>query len=193
MRGGQRSIEEPVIWGQIPPKGELYVFMWYVIYVKNGHEEESAEILKRLVLKEGEDAFVMMAVRMFRVKKEWQEVKRAAFPNYVFVITEDTDDFRIRMKKMLPEARMLRVGDAVSPISKEEETMLTVLGGEEHCLWPVRCCQEGSRVRITEGPMAGRAGILKWVNVRQRIAGISLQLFGQETVVKIGIEVVREV
>ena len=193
MRGGTADIRLPVIWGQMPPKGGLYGFMWYVIYVKNGHEEESAEILKRLVLRDGEEAFVMMAVRMLRIKKEWQEIKRVAFPNYVFVITEDTDDLRIRMKKVLPGAGMLRVGDTVSPISKDEETMLTMLGGEEHCLRPMRCYQEGSTVRIAEGPMAGREGILKWVNARQRIAGISLQLFGQETIVKIGIEVVKEV
>ena len=168
--------------------------MWYVIQVQAKHETAVVEKChERDVLLPGEDVFTMLSERMVKERGEWKKKTAPAFQKYIFAETDDTDGFRIRLKKVQELAKMLGVDDNIVPIYPEEQEMLQKLGGKEHVIRYSEGYMLGDKLVVTEGPMKGMEGIVKWVDRHQRIAGIEVFLLGRQVVVKMGVGVLKKV
>ena len=46
---------------------------------------------------------------------------------------------------------------------------------------------------VTDGPMKGMEGRVKWVDRHQRIAGIEVMLLGRKVMVKMGVGILKKV
>lgn len=167
--------------------------MWYVIQVQALRELAVAEKCRRDVLIPGEDVFVMMVERLLRKGRKWERGEEPAFQKYVFaeLIEGLVDDFRIRLRQVDELAKVLKVGEEVAPILPEEEAFLKRLGGPEHVIRASEGYMLGEKLIITEGPMKGMEGLVKWSNRRQRVVGVAVSLMGQETIVRMGVEFVK--
>lgn len=168
--------------------------MWYVIQVQARHETAVVEKChERNVLLPGEDVFTILSERMVKERGQWKKKAEPAFQKYIFAETEDTDGFRIRLRKVSELAKMLGVDDSIVPIYPEEQEMLQKLGGEEHVIRYSEGYILGEKLVVTEGPMKGMEGLVKWIDRHQRIAGIEIFLLGRQVTVKMGIGVLKRV
>lgn len=168
--------------------------MWYVIQVQARHEQAVVEKChERNVLLPGEDVFTILSERMVKERGEWKKKEEPAFQKYIFAETEDTNGFRIRLRNVQELAKMLGVDDSIVPIYPEEQEMLQRLGGEEHVIRYSEGYMLGEKLIVTEGPMKGMEGYVKWVDRHQRIAGIEIFLLGRQLIVKMGIGVLKRV
>ncbi len=135
----------------------------------------------------------MMAERMYRKGGEWKKKQEPAFQKYIFAAIEDVDDFRIRLRKVGETAKILGVGDEIVPIDPQEEALLETLGGPEHVISMSKGYLEGEKLVVTEGPLQGMEGTVRWLNARQKVVGVAVSLLGREVVVRLGVEAVKRV
>ena len=166
--------------------------MWYVMWVRARHEEEIIRQCKRL-LKDDEEVFVMYVERLRRSGKEWIAHRELAFKNYVFADVKDVDNFRLQIRKIPDLTKLLQVGEEIIPIYPDEENLLRTIGGEDHVIRPSRGHYEGEKIIVTDGPLKGQESVIKWVDRRQRIVGIEVQLMNRTVEVKLGAEFVKTV
>lgn len=168
--------------------------MWYVIQVQARHETAVVEkCLTRGVLLPGEDIFTILSERMVKEHGEWKKKTEAAFQKYIFAETADTDGLRIRLRNVEEMTKMLGVDDRIVPIHPEEQELLEKLGGEEHIIRYSEGYVANEKLVVTEGPMKGMEGLVKWTDRHQRIAGIEMDLLGQKVTVKMGIGILKRV
>lgn len=168
--------------------------LWYVIQVQARHEIAVVEKCHaRNVLLPGEDVFTILSERMVKESGEWKKKTEVAFQKYIFAETEDTDGFRIRLRKIEEMARMLRVDDKIVPIYPEEQELLQKLGGAGHVIRYSEGYMAGEKLVVTEGPMKGMEGLVKWTDRHQRIAGIEMDLIGQKVTVRMGVGILKRI
>lgn len=168
--------------------------MWYVIQVQARHETAVVEKCHaRNVLLPGEDVFTILSERMVKERGEWKKKTEVAFQKYIIAETEDTDSFRIRLRRVEEMAKMLGVDDRIVPIYPEEQELLEKLGGAEHVIRYSEGYMAGEKLVVTEGPMKGMEGRVKWTDRHQRIAGIEMFLLGHSITVKMGVGILKRV
>ncbi len=165
--------------------------MWYVIQVMACHESEMVTRCRQII-KDGEEVFTMMTERQERRNGQWQPKQFVTFQKYIFVDTDDPDDFRIRLHDVIGMTKMLGIGDDIIPISPEEEGFLKRIGGEDHIIGRISAFCEGDKVSIMTGPFAGMEGCVEWTDKRQRLIGIRVGFMNRETVIKLGAEFIRK-
>ena len=106
--------------------------MWYVIQVYTGRELEIARQCRERVMIEGEDVFVPLAERWTKIRGERTLITSRLFPGYVFIETDQIEDFHRRLNRIYAMTKVLRTGEAMTPIHPEEEAYLRRLGGDGH-------------------------------------------------------------
>lgn len=141
----------------------------------------------------GEDVFTILSERMVKESGEWKKKTEVAFQKYIFAETEDTDGFRIRLRKVEEMARMLSVDDKIVPIYPEEQELLQKLGGAGHVIRYSEGYMAGEKLVVTDGPMKGMEGLVKWTDRHQRIAGIEMDLIGQKVTVRMGVGILKRI
>lgn len=168
--------------------------MWYVIQVQCRHEAETAEMCQARAARDGEKVFVMMSERLMRKTDGiWEKRQQVAFPGYIFAETGDIQGLRIRLRDVGTMMKVLAIGDEMKPIFPEEEELLRNLGGEEHIIRSSEGFKAGEKLVVTDGPLKGYEGRIKWVNIHRKIAAIEIEILGQKVVVKLGIEFLKKV
>lgn len=104
---------------------------WYVIQVYTGREEEILRQCRQRVAKAGEEVFVPMAERMTKVNGKWTLVETRLFSGYVFIVTDDPWDLYMRLKQIKAMTKLLKTGEEIIPLYREEEAYLKeLLDGE---------------------------------------------------------------
>ena len=106
--------------------------MWYVIQVYTGKEEETADQCRARVAVGEEEVFVPLVERMTKVRGEWEVVRTRLFPGYVFIETDRPGDLYMRLKEVKAMTRLLKTGEEITPLYREEEEYLRSLEDEEH-------------------------------------------------------------
>lgn len=168
--------------------------LWYVIQVQARHETAVVEKCHaRGVLLPGEDIFTILSERMVKERGEWKKRTEAAFQKYIFAETGDTDGLRIRLRKVEEMTKMLGVDDSIVPIQPEEQELLERLGGEGHVIRYSEGYMVNEKLVVTDGPMKGLEGLVKWTDRHQRIAGIEMDLLGQKVTVRMGIGILKRI
>lgn len=167
--------------------------MWYVVQTRAKREFEVVEKCRKDVLIPGENVFVMKAERMFKRQGKWELIQDVAFQKYIFAETEDTDDFRMRLKKVRETAKMLGVDGDIVPIGEDEEELLKSLGGEEHIIRHSQGVVEGDRLIVTKGSLKGREGDVIGIDRHHRTVTLGVKLMGHIVPTTVGCEVVKKI
>ncbi len=161
--------------------------MWYVIQVAACHELEMVNKCRRIA-KYGEEVFTMLSERMERRDGEWKTYRNVTFQKYIFVDTDDPDDFRARLHSVTGMTKMLGVGEKVVPIHPKEEEFLKRIGGADHVIHKaIITCDDGEVVE-TSGSLADMKKLIKWIDKRQRLIGLSVDFLNKQTVIKLAAE-----
>ena len=165
--------------------------MWYVMQVYTGKELEIAQQCRERVADEGEDVFVPLAERWTKIRGERTLITSRLFPGYVFIETEGIEDFYKRLNRIYAMTKVLRTGDEMMPIQKEEEEYLRKLGGDEHVVKYSEGYIEGERLIVTSGPLKDFAGNVKKVLRHKRLVVMEVPLLGRTVEVTVGMGVVE--
>lgn len=165
--------------------------MWYVIQVYTGRELEIAQQCRDRVIEDGEDVFVPLAERWTKVRGERTLITSRLFPGYVFIETERIEDFHKRLNRVYAMTKVLRTGEEMTPIQKEEEEYLRRLGGEDHVVKYSEGYMEGDKLVVTFGPLKDFAGKVKKVLRHKRLVVMEVPLLGRTVEVTLGMGVVE--
>ncbi len=165
--------------------------MWYVIQVYTGKELEIAQQCRDRVADEGEDVFVPLAERWTKIRGERTLITSRLFPGYVFIETDKIEDFYKRLKRIYAMSKVLRTGDEMTPIQKEEEEYLRKLGGDEHVVKYSEGYMEGQKLVVTSGPLKDFEGNVKKILRHKRLVVLEVPLLGHRVEVTVGMGVVE--
>ena len=165
--------------------------MWYVIQVYTGKELEIAQQCRERVADEGEDVFVPLAERWTKIRGERTLITSRLFPGYVFIETERIEDFYKRLNRIYAMTKVLRTGDEMTPIQKEEEEYLRKLGGDEHVVKYSEGYIEGDKLGVTSGPLKDFEGRIKKILRHKRLVVMEVPLLGHTVEVTLGLGVVE--
>ena len=165
--------------------------MWYVIQVYTGKELEIAQQCRDRVTDEGEDVFVPLAERWTKIRGERTLITSRLFPGYVFIETDKIEDFHKRLNRIYAMTKVLRTGDEMTPIQKEEEEYLRKLGGDEHVVRYSEGYIEGDKLVVTSGPLKDFEGRIKKILRHKRLVVIEVYLLGQIVEVTLGLGVIE--
>lgn len=166
--------------------------MWYVMQTQTGKEAELAQKCTNMIAKPGEEIFVMYGERMFKKFGNWEKRMQALFRGYVFIDTDDIEDFRIRTFSLPNAVKILKSGDEMWPIHDDEEEFLKKIGGEEHIVRMSEGYSFGDKLSVVRGSMVGMEGRVRSIDRHNRTATLYVRVAGRELEVKVGLEVVAK-
>ncbi|MBR1623361.1 MAG: KOW motif-containing protein, partial [Pseudobutyrivibrio sp.] len=129
--------------------------------------------------------------KMFRIKGEWIVDRKPLFPGYLFVETDNPEDFNYRLRKKYHSLKLLQVDGKITPIKLDEEEYLKAIGGKEHIVKYSEGFRIGNRIEITSGSFAGYKGRIIKLDRHNRRARLQLPLMGQNVEVEIGLGIVK--
>lgn len=168
--------------------------MWYVIQTTAGLEEKCMQQCIRYINKEDyNEIFIPKYIEKKHFKKEWHDQKRVLFPGYLFVDTKQIEPIIAGLKKFRQYTKMLKDGDMISPITKEEQEFLVMMMDEEHVVQYSEGFLIGQEVCIISGPLKQCRGWIKKIDRHKRIAKLEIPIFGRRTPVEVGFGAVARV
>ena len=88
--------------------------------------------------------------------------------------------------------KLLKTGDQVVPLTKEEVHFLKSFGGEEQVVAVSEGIIENSRVVVMSGPLLGKEGYIKKIDRHKRRAFLEMPMFGERQKVRVGLEIVSK-
>lgn len=165
--------------------------MWYVMQVYTGHEAAVCRKCREEIVREEEEVFVPLAERMTKIKGEWVLTKNRLFPGYVFVETENIEDFHVRLKQLRVMTKVLTTGEYMTPLYAEEEAHLQRLLRDGYVAVYSEGIMEGNRIVVIEGALKGFEGRVKKVLRHKRLAVLEMPLMGRTVEVTVGLGIVE--
>lgn len=165
--------------------------MWYVIQVYTGHEMAVCRKCQEEVASRGEVVFVPLAERMTKMKGEWVLTKNRLFPGYVFVETDQIEDFHVRLRQLRAMTKVLKTGEYMTPLYAEEELHLRQFLGDGYVAAYSEGSMEGDQIVVTEGALKGAEGRVKKILRHKRLAVLEVPLMGHMVEVTVGLGIVE--
>ncbi len=141
--------------------------MWYVIQTITGKEQELADIIEKVMAGEGqkyEHCFVIYQECVRRRNGRRELYVETLFPSYVFVETNQPEEFFLDLKQVPRAANFLQVDGCFWNIYEEEEEFLRRM--LESCI-----VKKSNKMGINCGQAYVIHSSLVWVNEEGQIQG----------------------
>lgn len=168
--------------------------MWYVIHTMSGQEQHCLEQCKRYFSPEDyQEIFVPQYIAQKHFQKEWHEVRKTLFPGYLFVDTEHIEPVLEGLHKVYQYTKVLRDGETISPITREEQKFLEELMDETHTVRYSEGFLIGNEVVITKGPLRNVEGTIRSIDRHRRVAKMDVLIFGRMTSMEVGFGAIARV
>ena len=167
--------------------------MYYVIWTLTGKEDiVKDEIVAQIGQENKEKIHILTRERKQKYRGEWQIRKEKLFPGYLFMDLEasQVEPVRQALRKATEHAKVLKTGDELYPIYKQEEQFLRRLTGDTTNVAVSVGVIEGDKIIIKKGPLIGMEGMIKRIDRHKRMAVLEVELFNRVSEVKVGLEIV---
>lgn len=166
---------------------------WYAVQVRTGREDVVKELCRRMIGPEIlEEVFIPCYERMRRYEGQWHREQRPLFPGYLFLITDEIEPVFESLRQVPELTKILGDGVDFIPLHPEETEFLKKIGNEDHVAEMSVGFIVGDQVVITSGPMKDMEGRIRKIDRHKRVATVSVQMFGREQDVKLGVEIVEK-
>jgi transcription termination/antitermination protein NusG len=154
---------------------------WYAVHVKSRHEFRVYERLTGA----GITTFLPSLKRLSKWKDRNKLIQFPLFQGYLFVQTDNSHDARLTILKTPGVVRILgTVTGEPEPIPEEQiQSLMKLIDAGAH-LDPYPYLQEGQRIRIKRGPLAGIEGLLVEKSGQHKLV-LSVDILCQSTSVTI--------
>ena len=97
---------------------------WYVVQTLKGQERKTIADIKRNVIEDDEDVFIMENEKMFKHQGKWKADRVNLFPGYLFIVTPRAEEFDERLHGKYRTLKLMTVGGTITAIRSEEESFL---------------------------------------------------------------------
>lgn len=165
--------------------------MWYVIQTLGGKEEETADMIRKMVSSYYmEECFVPKRERMKKFHGSWNKVEEVLFYGYVFVISEKPNGLYQELNQIPRLTKVLgREEGYFFSLNKEDEELVRRVGDQKHKTSMSKIVvEEGKKIQIIEGPLKYYIGNIAKVNLHKREVAVRLGFMGKEMELYMGIE-----
>ncbi len=166
---------------------------WYVVHTMKGQETKYLDGIREYVTDEADEAFMMINEKQYKHQGRWEAERENLFPGYLFVATDQPEDFDRRLRKKYHPLKLLTFDDEIKAIRPEEQAFLRRLGGEDHIVRYSEGFKDGDQIVVESGSLKGLSGEIRKVDRHNRQAVITVSLFGRETNVTLGLGIVKSV
>ena len=154
---------------------------WYAVHVKARHEFRVYEKLTGA----GVSTFLPSLKRISKWKDRNKLIEFPLFPGYLFVQTDNSHDVRITILKTQSVVRILgTITGEPEPVPEEQIKALMKIIASGVTLDPYPYLQEGQKIRIKSGPLAGIEGLLVEKAGQHKLI-LSVDILSQSTSVTI--------
>ena len=116
--------------------------------------------------------------RMKRYQGQWHVEQGIAFPDIIFLESEDPDTLEQELHDKCPDSRMIR-------LSSEQKGLLAQLFGEEKHMSLSKGHIRQGQTCITQGPLQGKEDLIRKIDRHKRLARLEvpageerLQMYG---------------
>lgn len=179
---------------ELAPRSGAGDLPWYVVQVMTGRESHLRELIRREV---GPEVLSECFIPSFEVQKKvrgaWRIERARLFPGYVFVVTGDIEELKLRLRRVPEFVRLLTVGESFVALEASERAWLASFTAAGERVIPMSMgAVEGDRIVVTRGPLMGHEGWIVRVNRRKSLAFIQVEVFGRRIETKIGLGIVRK-
>lgn len=167
--------------------------MWYVIWTKTGNEEKCKYYIDNYI---GSEAFKRCVIPTRRISKNikgnWIKFEQKLFFSYLFVETDDIEEFENQLKNSVTFNRILKTDNIFLSLDKKDENALSRLIGNDGIIGESKGFVDGDRIIVTEGPMVGLEGNIKHVDRHKRLAILEIEMFDRVTEMKLAFEIIEK-
>ena len=166
---------------------------WYVVHTYSGYENSVADS----IMKSAENRKMTDLIQEVNIPLETvteiidgveKTVERKVFPGYVLVKMILTDESWHLVRNTRGCTGF--VGTGTSPIPLTEEEIIS-LGVEKHNI--TVNFEVGSRIKVNDGPLEGFYGQVEEIDLDNRIARVTVSMFGRDTPVELEFEQIEAV
>ena len=169
------------------------LFMWYVMQVRTGTEENIRCQCQRLISSNVlERCFIPYYQQKKRFQGEWHIQERILFPGYVFLIARNLEILVDNLKQVIGLTRLIGTGDEIVPLSQEEIDLLLRMGSDSQLVEMSSGIIENDRVQVLSGPLKGMEGSIRKIDRHKRMAYLEVEMFGRTVEMKVGLEIVSK-
>lgn len=166
---------------------------WYVIQVLTGKEFKMAEDVKLLLSDDiYEKSFVPAWEKQYRRQGKTISRKSPLFPGYFIIVSNYIDQVAAALWRTAEFKRLLRTGDNITPMSKEEVKRFLSLADDDYNISLSKGFIVGENITITEGPLKGSEGMIKKIDRHKREAFIEMPFLSNFTRIRVPLEIVEK-
>jgi transcription termination/antitermination protein NusG len=164
-------------------------FQWYFVNCYSGYENKvKTALAQRIEMMGAADLIKDVLVpteRETEVKDgKKREVERRLYPGYILVRMKINEKSTIVVKGTNGVSRFIGMGDAPTPLSKQEVDM--ILHRMESAAPKVKVnFRVGQKVRITDGPFADFIGVVEHIDTEHAKVKVLVSFFGRDTPVEL--------
>lgn len=167
--------------------------MWYVIWTLTGGERKAKEDIKQLINKDlYTDIFYPEIVKQYRIQGQWIDKKVPMFPGYLFVETDRIEEFDKNIIKLTGFHSVLKSDKKYCPLSSTDYELIHLAYKNKGVFDVSRGVIEGGTTKIITGPLKGLEGIVTKIDRHNRTATITVNMFDNQTTVKVGLEIISK-
>jgi transcriptional antiterminator NusG len=172
---------------------------WYVVNTYSGHENKVKEKLEMRASTMGMEDYIYRVVvpeqKEVEVKdgKEKTKVKKM-FPGYILVEMVMTDEAWFIVRNTPGVTGFIgSSGKGAKPFPLTPAEVDKILGSMGLSRLEIgNSLNVGDKVKVVGGPFGGMIGVVKSLDMENQKVEVTLDLFGQETVVELGLTEIEE-
>ncbi len=162
---------------------------WYVVNTYSGHEDKVKERLEMRATSTGMEDYILRVVvpEQKEINEDGKEKVKKMFPGYILVEMIMTDEAWFVVRNTPGVTGFIgSSGKGAKPFPLTPEEVDRILGSMGMSRLDLNSdLKEGESVKVVDGPFSGMYGKIKSVDVANATLEVTLDLFGQETVVEL--------
>lgn len=162
--------------------------MWYVVWTSTGSENKAKEAIEPYVKR----CYVPRKVVNMKRQGEWFLAKKALFPGYLFVDTDDAEELNLKVRKIEGFNKLLTTDKKLFPLYDNDAVFAEKLYNREGIFDISEGYIEGDSVKVTAGPLCGLEGLIKKIDRHKRLAYLEFNMFGQVINTYVGLEITEK-
>lgn len=172
--------------------------MMFCMQTDSRYTEKIKEDVKQYVLCDGEEIFLPVTERIWKIDGKWQRVLVPMFKGYLFISSDDPTGLYERTHASLGKTifrfvKLLKDDEYIIPLSASDECLVKELSDEDHVIKASIGYLKGDTLIVTDGPLKGHEGQVVKIDRHKRIAVLSVDFLGEKRNITVGLEVVKKI
>lgn len=141
------------------PETDIHTPQWYAVHLHSNFESMVSEILERSIEGDSSVFYAHYFVKSTRRGKE-HLIKKPLFPGYVFIKTALGYSSKVKVLSIRGVCGLVSFGGRPASIEESVISSLQALTRGSENIAPHPYIKDGTKVKVTGGPLAGVKGIV---------------------------------